>query len=77
MGSVSGGGTAEQTEPEGSGRLQCPFCTSYDVARLFVASLDLDACACASCSACWDEERGSGRYRGRSDRASILMRSTA
>ena len=57
-----------------SGRMQCPFCHSYDVARLFVASLGLDSCECAACGARWDEERRTGRYRGRSDRASILMR---
>ncbi|MGH9177083.1 MAG: hypothetical protein ACRD0N_00820 [Acidimicrobiales bacterium] len=57
------------------GRLQCPFCNSYDVARLFVASLDLDACQCAACGSRWDEERSSGRYCGRSDRASIVVRS--
>ena len=57
--------------------LQCPFCNSYDVARLFVASLGLDSCECAACSAHWDEERASGRYRGRSDTASILMRTSS
>ena len=54
--------------------MQCPFCLSYDVARLFVASLAIDSCQCASCGGHWDEERDSGRYRGRSDGTSILMR---
>lgn len=57
----------------GSGRLQCPFCLSYDVARLFVASLGIDSCECASCRGRWDEERDSGRYRGQSDLSSILV----
>ncbi|HET7476574.1 MAG TPA: hypothetical protein VFJ97_11210 [Dermatophilaceae bacterium] len=58
----------------GSGRLQCPFCNAYDVTRLYVASLGLDSCRCAACGAGWDEDRTSGRYRGGSDRASILVR---
>lgn len=57
-----------------AGRLQCPFCHSYDVARLFVASLGLDSCECAACAGRWDEERTSGRYQGRSDLASIIVR---
>lgn len=57
----------------GSGRLQCPFCLAYDVSRLFVASLGMDACECASCQGRWDEEHGSGAYRGRSERESILV----
>ncbi|MGI8810006.1 MAG: hypothetical protein ACR2KK_19610 [Acidimicrobiales bacterium] len=60
-----------------AGRLQCPFCNSYDVARMFVASLGLDSCECVSCSAGWDEERSSGRYRGRSESTSILMRASS
>ena len=65
-------------EPSGEhpgqrGRLQCPFCNSYDVARLFVASSHADSCECASCGAGWDEEHASGEYRGRSDLTSILV----
>jgi hypothetical protein len=55
------------------GHLQCPFCNSYDVCRLFLASLNLDSCECASCGARWDEECGSGEYRGRADRSSVMM----
>jgi Zn ribbon nucleic-acid-binding protein len=62
---------AEGTDP--GGHLQCPFCNSYDVSRMFLASLNLDSCECASCGARWDEECGSGEYRGRADRASVLM----
>ncbi|HUQ38634.1 MAG TPA: hypothetical protein VM030_00640 [Acidimicrobiales bacterium] len=57
-----------------AGHLQCPFCHSYDVDRMFVASSNLDACDCASCGSRWDEDRSSGDYRGRSDRASIIVR---
>ena len=53
--------------------LTCPFCSSYDVDRLFLASLNLDSCECAACGARWDEERGSGEYRGRGQPASVLM----
>lgn len=65
--------TAVADGGDAGGHLQCPFCNSYDVARLFLASLNLDSCECASCGARWDEECGSGEYRGRSDRTSVLM----
>jgi hypothetical protein len=52
----------------------CPFCNSYDVGRLFIASINVDSCECASCGARWDEDRASGEYLGRADRASVLMR---
>lgn len=50
----------------------CPFCNSYDVSRLYIASVDLDSCECLSCGARWDQERESGKYRGRSSRTSVL-----
>jgi transcription elongation factor Elf1 len=50
----------------------CPFCNSYDVSRLYIASIDLDSCECLSCGARWDQEQSSGKYRGRSDRSSVL-----
>lgn len=53
-------------------RFQCPFCNSYDVARLYVASTSIDSCECATCAARWDEEPSSGRYRGRANRASVM-----
>lgn len=56
-----------------SGHFQCPFCNSYDVARLYVASVNIDSCECAGCGARWDEECGTGAYRGRADRTSVLM----
>jgi hypothetical protein len=52
--------------------LSCPFCYSYDVSRMFLASLNLDSCECATCGARWDEERGSGAYRGRANAASVF-----
>lgn len=53
--------------------MQCPFCHSYDVARMFVASVNLDSCECSTCGERWDEDRGSGQFKGRADRASVLM----
>lgn len=62
------------SEPnKGTAHFQCPFCNSYDVARLFVASVNIDTCECVGCGARWDEERGTGEYRGRADRSSVLM----
>ena len=63
--------------PHSSGHLQCPFCTSYDVLRLFLASLRLDSCACESCGAQWDEDTASGAYRGRASRSSVAAPRTA
>ncbi|HVE95142.1 MAG TPA: hypothetical protein VNB24_09490 [Acidimicrobiales bacterium] len=58
--------------PASGGHLACPFCASYDVDRLFIATANLDCCECAACGARWDEERGTGEYRGRSKRSSVL-----
>ena len=55
------------------GHLQCPFCLSYDVQRLYLASLRLDSCACSSCAAQWDEDARTGAYRGRASRESVVM----
>ena len=52
--------------------LQCPFCETYEVERLYLASLRVDSCACSSCGARWDEDPGTGEFRGRSARSSIL-----
>jgi transcription elongation factor Elf1 len=53
--------------------LACPFCGSYAVDRLYVASAHVDACRCWSCQASWDEDAASGSYRLREDRASVLI----
>ncbi len=55
---------------ERSGHLQCPFCNSYDVVRLYVASLQLDSCECLSCRARWDEDVRSGESRSAGERDS-------
>ena len=57
---------------EENGRLQCPFCGAYEVDRLYLASLRLDSCECQSCGARWDEDTGSGTYRGRASRESAI-----
>jgi hypothetical protein len=54
------------------GHLRCAFCGTYDVDRLYLASLDLDSCECRGCGRRWDEDRGSGTYRGRADRSSVI-----
>lgn|GEM_PF-1313937 len=70
-------GTLDAVEPTGRrperSHLTCPFCNSYDVARLYVASVNADSCECSACGARWDEECGSGRYRGRGNPASVFM----
>jgi hypothetical protein len=57
---------------EACGHLQCPFCSSYEIDRLYLASLGLDSCACLECGARWDEDAQSGEYRGRASRSSVL-----
>lgn len=57
---------------ETTGHLRCPFCEAYEVDRLYVASLRLDACVCGSCGARWDEDPVSGEYRGRAATQSVL-----
>jgi len=54
--------------------LGCPFCTSYGVARLYIASVHLDSCQCEACGARWDEDPATGAYRGRSSRESVMTR---
>jgi len=56
-----------------TGHLTCPFCHSYDVARMFVGSVNVDSCECLSCGARWDEDNKSGEYKGRAQRASVLL----
>lgn len=55
-----------------AGHLQCPFCTAYEVERLYLASLRLDSCVCGACGARWDEEIGTGTFRGRASRDSVV-----
>lgn len=57
---------------ERSRHLQCPFCETYEVERLYLASLRLDSCACTSCGARWDEDSVSGDYKGRSAKESAV-----
>jgi hypothetical protein len=72
-GAAGSGAEAEKGDLTAS-HLQCPFCTAYAVARLYVASLHMDCCECASCGARWDEECGTGAYKGRASSSSILLR---
>ena len=53
----------------GQGRLQCPYCDSYEVDRLYLASLRIDSCVCTSCGARWDEDTTTGEFRGRQSQA--------
>jgi hypothetical protein len=53
--------------------LQCPYCASYAVDRLFIASIDVDSCQCTTCGARWDEDRTTGEYKGRLPRTSIIV----
>ena len=53
----------------GQGRLQCPYCDSYEIDRLYLASLRVDSCVCSSCGARWDEDAATGEFRGRQSQA--------
>jgi hypothetical protein len=59
------------TEP--AWRLGCPYCCSFEVDRLYLASVRLDSCRCRGCGAGWDEELDTGQFRGRADRSSALI----
>lgn len=56
------------------GHLACPFCASYDVVRLFLASMSIDSCECLACSARWDEDSRSGEVNPRLRRGLIDRR---
>ena len=56
----------------GGEHFQCPYCDSFDVDRLYVAPLGVDACACLTCGARWDEDAASGEFRGRANSSSVL-----
>jgi hypothetical protein len=67
--------TGVDTGPNDEGsdsHFTCPFCTSHQVDRLYLAPLRLDSCRCLSCGARWDEDPGTGEFRGRGARSSIL-----
>ena len=53
--------------------LGCPYCCSYEVDRLYLASAGVDSCRCRACGARWDEELGSGEFRGRAERQSAVL----
>jgi hypothetical protein len=57
-----------------AGHLQCPFCSGYDVDRLYLASLDVDSCVCTTCGARRDEKHETGDFVGRGTKASVIQR---
>jgi transposase-like protein len=57
---------------DATGHMQCPFCGAYEVDRLFIGTVHLDSCTCQGCGARWDEDAGTGRYRGRSAIESVM-----
>jgi len=56
----------------GAGHLRCPYCQAYEVDRVYVATVRLDACECRACGARWDEQAETGAYRGRAGRSSAV-----
>jgi hypothetical protein len=61
------------TEP--ARRLGCPYCSSYEVERLYLASVRLDSCRCRACGAGWDETLDTGEFRGRAQKSSAAAAS--
>ncbi|MCU1452131.1 MAG: hypothetical protein JWN46_277 [Acidimicrobiales bacterium] len=53
--------------------LVCPYCNSYGVERMYLATVKLDTCECAECGARWDQDPLDGSFRGRATRASVVM----
>lgn len=68
------GNRADEGSADESGRLQCQFCGSYSVGRMYLASTGVDSCECQTCGARWEEERASGRYLGRGGSHSIITK---
>jgi predicted RNA-binding Zn-ribbon protein involved in translation (DUF1610 family) len=66
---TGGGSTVLEDDAE---HFQCPYCASFEVDRLFLASMHMDSCACLTCGARWDEDATSGEFRGRSSRSSVM-----
>jgi hypothetical protein len=64
---TASGETSDCTSP-----LECPFCGAWEVDRLYLGTLDLDACTCTACGARWDQDSTTGRYRGRGSKESIV-----
>lgn len=69
---MQAGGSTKRSGGAGN-HLACPFCSSYDVDRMFLASTRTDCCQCTSCGARWDEDALTGEYVGRADRSSVLV----
>lgn len=63
---------SEDQKSSAGPHLACPFCSGYEIGRMYIASADIDSCECLACGARWDESRGSGQYLGRSARSSVL-----
>jgi len=55
----------------------CPYCCSYEVDRINVASAHADSCRCRACGASWDEDVRTGDVLGRSERHSVFVRPPA
>ena len=64
---------AGEVGPVAGRRTTCPYCAAADVARLYLASVQLDSCECPACGARWDEDPGTGSFRGRASRASVVV----
>ena len=57
---------------DGNRPLECPFCGAYEIDRLYLGTVHLDACTCMACGAQWDQEPVTGRYRGRGNQDSVV-----
>ncbi len=53
--------------------MQCPFCASYDVSRMFVGSRAADWCECVVCGSGWEESVVTGATRRRPSSASVVI----
>jgi hypothetical protein len=53
--------------------LRCPYCSGYEVRRLYLGGVDLDACDCRACGARWDERHSDGAFVERGSRSTVLL----
>lgn len=63
---------ASGSTSEGTGPLDCPFCGAYEIDRMYLGTIQLDACTCQACGSRWDQDAVTGEYRGRGSGESVV-----
>ena len=67
------GGPLSSIQVSARSSLRCPYCSGYEVRRLYLGTVDVDACDCGACGARWDERHSDGAFVARGSRATVLL----